>query len=174
MGSQVQKTKKHKQANESASSRKGAAVPDPVDPASSNKENVDRSNALAASEESSVMDETSQRPVRARRTKLNNLVSKRLLFSPLPLLISSHTNTQPLPLLQRESIISGEKKIRIKKEPVDKPAAKPKSPPMVIEEPVVIPETPVAEKRKSSHDEADAPANVSSESNKKVKVYILF
>lgn len=76
--------------------------------------------------------------------------------------------------MQRESLISGEKKIRIKKEPVDKPPTKPKSPPAVLEPPVIIPETPVApEKRKSSQDEGDAAANLSTESNKKVKVSIL-
>lgn len=71
--------------------------------------------------------------------------------------------------MQRESLISGEKLIRIKKEPVDKQAAKPKTsmPPVVV-----IPETPVAEKRKSSNDDADGASNVSTESSKKVKVFI--
>lgn len=79
-------------------------------------------------------------------------------------------NTNPL-LLQRESLISGEKKIRIKKEPVDKPAKQVSPPaPVDIAPVVVIPETPVTEKRKSNDTEV---ANLSTESNKKVKVFIV-
>lgn len=78
--------------------------------------------------------------------------------------------THPL-LLQRESLISGEKKIRIKKEPVDKPAKQVSPPaPVDIASVVVIPETPVTEKRKSNDTEV---ANLSTESNKKVKVFIV-
>lgn len=75
--------------------------------------------------------------------------------------------------VQRESILSGEKVTKIKKEPADKPAAKPKSPPAVTEPTVVIPETPVTEKRKSSNDDLDGASNLSSESYKKVKVFIV-
>ena len=64
--------------------------------------------------------------------------------------------------------MTGDKKVRVKKEPVDKPSkAKPKSP---VEATVVIPETPVSEKRKSNEEDA---SNRSSDSNKKVKVSIV-
>lgn len=75
----VQKTKKPKQAIEpTIGARKATAAagdPDGGSNSSNNKENVDRSNAID-SEESSILDSTNnQRPVRARRTKLQNLVS---------------------------------------------------------------------------------------------------
>lgn len=57
---------------------------------------------------------------------------------------------------------------------MDKPKAKPKVSAVVEREPAVVVtvETPVSEKRKSSNDNAEA-ANVSTESNKKVKVFIV-
>lgn len=72
----VQKTKKPKQAIEpTIGARKATAAAGDPDGGSNNKENVDRSNAID-SEESSILDSTNnQRPVRARRTKLQNLVS---------------------------------------------------------------------------------------------------
>lgn len=75
-----QKTKKSKQAIETPVSRKGAPAADPD--VLHNKENVDRSNAMESEQESSIMDSTaaSQRPVRARRTKLQNLVSNRYKY----------------------------------------------------------------------------------------------
>lgn len=72
----VQKIKKQKQAIEVIpSSRK-----DSVDGSSiNNKENVNQTNAITDNDESTAMDSTAsllnQRPVRIRRTKLDNLVS---------------------------------------------------------------------------------------------------
>lgn len=165
----AQKTKKHKQAAETSAARKGvpAAGPD----GGNNKENVDRSNAMESEESPNAMDatttsETNQRPVRARKTKLANLVRDRLLFISYS---SRPLNQATTHILQRESLITGEKLVRIKKEPVDKPTAKPKPSIAAV---VVIPETPVAEKRKSSNDESNGAANLSTESSKKVKVFI--
>lgn len=72
----VQKIKKQKQAIEVIPpSRK-----DSVDGSSiNNKENVNQTNAITDNDESTAMDSTAsllnQRPVRIRRTKLDNLVS---------------------------------------------------------------------------------------------------
>lgn len=78
----VQKTKKQKQAIETPVSRKGApAAPDGGQ--QHNKENVDRSNAIESEQETSIVDaaNASSRPVRERRTKLQNLVSKVMIIS---------------------------------------------------------------------------------------------
>lgn len=75
----VQKTKKQKQAIEVTVSRK-----DSVDGGSNNnKENVNQTNVLTDNDESTAMDSTAslnQRPVRIRRTKLDNLVSSMQRF----------------------------------------------------------------------------------------------
>lgn len=140
----VQKTKKQKQAPEI--SRKDATD-------GNNKENVNQTNTHPDSDASTIMDSTtSSRPVRVRRTKMDNLVS---LSNSWFRRVSSYPRVSP----QRLSVLCGE--VKVKKEPVEKKSVKPKVAPEVA--------APATEKRKSNEDAA----NLSTESNKKVKVFIV-